>query len=173
MAEFLRPEARAALFRWREALIGLMVAGIGLWLALAGFGVTQWLGWAVVVVGAALTITGIQIGRFRGSGDGPGVVTVDERRVAYFGPISGGMADLDLLARLELLPEGPTWRLVSENGAVLDIPTDARGAEQLLDLFAALPGMRIERLLHRLRAPGPQPTVLWQAPDPTPRPRLH
>ncbi|KPP84028.1 MAG: hypothetical protein HLUCCA08_00805 [Rhodobacteraceae bacterium HLUCCA08] len=168
----IRPELRTQLHRWREALIGIGISGLGLWLVLRGHGLVVWLGGVVILLGGALALAGLQMGRFRGSGEGPGVVTIDERRVAYFGPLSGGVADLDLLARLELLPDGPAWRLTAENGEMLDIPTDARGAERLLDVFAALPGLRIERLLSALNAPGDTSTLLWRRPDQVPRPRL-
>ena len=49
MAEFLRPEARAALMRWREVLLAGAVAALGLRWGLAAFGALQIVGWAMVV----------------------------------------------------------------------------------------------------------------------------
>lgn len=169
----IRPDAMKALMRWREALFGLAVALLGLLWVLRAFGILQWLGWALIAAGLALAFAGVQRGRFRGAGDGPGVVTIDERRVTYMGPTMGGVADLDLLQRLELHPDGPTWRLVAESGAWLDIPVDAAGAEQLFDLFAALPGVQIETMLARMRAPGTGVHIVWTGPERPITQRLH
>lgn len=157
----MRPEIKALLLRWREALIGLGVVTLGLYWGLAAFGILQWLGWAVVMAGLALVLTGIQRGRFRRAGDGPGIVTVREGRVAYMGPEAGGIMDMDSLARLELHPGGPDWVLVGEDGSRLAIPADARGADGLFDVFAALPGVGLDHLLHALDHPSPQARTLW------------
>ncbi|WP_084863020.1 hypothetical protein [Salibaculum halophilum] len=157
----IRPEIKALLLRWREALIGLGVAALGLYWGLAAFGILRWLGWALVVAGMALVITGVQRGRFRRAGDGPGIVTVRERRVAYMGPEAGGLMDMDTLARLELHPGGPDWVLVGADGSRLTIPADARGADALFDVFAALPGVGLDHLLQALDRPGPEARTLW------------
>ena len=44
MSDFMRPEARASLWRWRETLTGLVLAGIGLWWVLGSFGIVRWIG---------------------------------------------------------------------------------------------------------------------------------
>lgn len=164
MSEFLRPEARAALARWGEALTGGGVLAFGLWLALGWFGVLAWLGWVVAALGAALIYTGIQHARFRSLGQGPGVVEVTERRVTYYGPQTGGMADMDLLSRLVLCPGDPAeWLLVAEGGAALTIPVNAAGAEALFDVFAVLPGVRTEAMLASLRAQPTEPVTVWEA----------
>lgn len=165
MSDFLRPEARAALTRWREVLVGAAVLAFGLWLGLTRYGFVSWLGFGIVLVGAALVYTGLQHLRFRSAGDGPGYVEITERRITYFGPLSGGMADLDLLATLEFDPTGKPghWRLTAENGAALAIPVNAAGAETLYDLFAALPGIRTEAMLTALHDPPADPITLWQA----------
>ena len=35
---FIRPEARAALWRWREVLAGAGVGALGIWMGLTGLG---------------------------------------------------------------------------------------------------------------------------------------
>ncbi len=175
MADLIRPELAAALGRWREVLSGGAVAGAGLWLGLAFGGFLSWIGWLMVPLGAALAYTGVQHLRFRSGGGGPGVVEVTERRVIYYGPLTGGMADMDLLARLDLDPTAHPahWLLTAETGAVLSIPVNAAGSEALFDLFAALPGIRTEAMLTALqdgtRGAGPGrrraagPITLWEA----------
>lgn len=162
MSDFLRPEAKATLSRWRETLIGAAVLGLGLWLALTRFGFLSWLGWIVAALGLALIYTGVQHLRFRSLGQGPGVVEITERRVAYYGPVVGGVADMDLLARLELIPGH--WRLTSLTGESLQIPVNATGAEALYDLFASLPGLRTEAMLQTLGAKPDAPVTVWESP---------
>lgn len=166
MADFLRPEARAFLNRWREPMIAAGLAALGLWWALTEFGLLRWIGWLLVAGAAALAYAALQRLRFARGGGGAGVVTIDERRVVYFGPFSGGVADLDALVRLELGPSpgGPVqWVLTSDTGERVEIPVDAEGADRLFDLFAALPGLRPSVLLSTLEHPPKASVVLWRA----------
>jgi hypothetical protein len=172
MADFLRPEARAFLRRWREPMVAAGLAALGLWWALTEFGLLRWIGWLLVAGAAALAYAALQRLRFARGGGGAGVVTIDERRVVYFGPYSGGVADLDALLRLELEPSpgGPAqWVLTCDTGERVEIPVDAEGADRLFDVFAALPGLRPSTLLSALERPPETPVVLWRA---TPQRRL-
>ncbi len=165
MSDFLRPEARAQLLRWREALIGGAAAAAGLWLLLTSAGLPFLFGIALAIGGAGLAVAGVQRGRFRQGGEGPGVVRVVEGSVTYFGPWGGGVAALDRLAYLELVPSpgmAGLWVLIDEEGQRLEIPVDARGAEALFDLFAALPGLRTGTMLRGLQGPVRDRTLIWQ-----------
>ena len=166
MQDFLRPEARAALWRWREVLAGGAVLGLGLWWALASFGIMVWIGAAVAALGGMILFTGVQRLRFARGGGGAGVVEVSERRIAYLGPLTGGVVDLDDLARLDLDGRGRPahWRLVPLAGESLLIPVDAAGADALFDSFAALPGLRTERMLEHMNTPPQGSVVIWQRP---------
>jgi hypothetical protein len=174
MTDFFRPEARAALWRWREAMVAGVVAALGLWWALTSFGVLQWLGWALVALAAAAGYVAIQRLRFGQGGGGPGVVQIDERRLSYFGPLSGGIVDLDDLVRLDLDPTGrpPHWVLSHRSGDPLPIPVNAEGADALFDVFATLPGIRTERMLDALRHSPDTRVTIWQA-RPSDLPRLN
>ena len=160
----IRPEAAAALHRWREVLFGLGLSACGLWAALAAHGVLGWIGWGLVPLGAALALTGLRRLRFDRGRDGPGVVTVDEGAIAYFGPLSGGVIALSELTRLELDPRGRPahWRLTAPGQGVLEIPVTAAGAAQLFDVFAALPGLDTPAMLAALERGGDHPAVIWQ-----------
>ena len=163
---FLRPEARAQIHRWREVLAGAAVTLLGLYWAIFTGGLLAWIGWVVVALGAVLLVAGVQRARFRIGTGGPGVVQVLEGRIAYFGPLTGGVADLDRLDRLMLDPSArpPHWLLRSEDGTTLAIPLTAEGADQLFDAFATLPDLRTERMLALMQKPGTSPVMIWQAP---------
>jgi hypothetical protein len=170
----IRPRARQTLLRWREALVAAALGALGLWWARTGFGIVEWLGWALVIAAAALGLAGVQRARFRRGAGGPGVVVVDEGLIAYLGPHTGGTVALSEISALALDPDGPHWRLSQPDQADLRIPLDAEGAEALFDVFAALPGLRTGHVLARMRQPGPAPETLWQRPARrTPHPRLH
>jgi hypothetical protein len=171
MDSLLRPAARDALWRWREILAGGAVVLLGLWWAARAFGIMMWLGFAVAALGVMILVTGVQRMRFARGGGGAGVVEINERRIAYLGPLSGGVVDIDDLASLELDPTGHPahWRLRPQVGAPVVIPVDAEGADGLFDAFAALPGIRTERMLEALNS-GPAASVLvWQAKADGPR----
>jgi hypothetical protein len=162
---FLRPEAKAQLLRWRETLAGLGAAGVGLWLSLTAYGVLFGLGVVLVIGGVSLAVAGVQRARFRVGSEGPGVVQVVEGRVTYFGPWGGGGASLDRLAWLDLEPArggAGLWVLIEEEGERLEIPVDARGADRLFDVFAALPGLDTRAMLAALRPPVRERTRVWQ-----------
>lgn len=172
---FIRPEARATLWRVREILAGVAIILLGGFWA-TGTGILSYLGLVLVALGAALGVIGWQRFRFRGSGGGPGVVRVDEGQIAYFGPLSGGVLSIQDLRTVTL--DGMSfprhWLLSSLTGETLQIPVNAEGADALFDVFAALPGMRTERMLAGLRAEAPATRVLWQRREPiTERRRLH
>ncbi|EAR50362.1 hypothetical protein OG2516_16636 [Oceanicola granulosus HTCC2516] len=164
MADFLRPEAVAALARWREVMIAAALFAAGLWLGLTSFGILGWIGWLLAAGGVALGYAALQRLRFARGGGGVGIVTIDERRVVYYGPLTGGVADLDALLRLELDPQAHPahWILTSEDGEQLAIPVDAEGADGLFDLFAALPGLSPGTLVSRVETPPTGRTILWQ-----------
>ena len=165
MAGFLRPEARATLWRWREVLAAAALGAIGLWWAIGSFGVLRWLGVALAVGAAALAVAGVQRARFRQDGQGPGIVKLDERRLVYMGPLTGGTLDVADMTRLELEPmaiPAPHWVLTGVGGQSLAIPVNAEGAEALFDVFAALPGVRSRAVLDVLeRTPAARVTV-WE-----------
>ena len=174
---FVRPEARAFLRRWREVLIGLGC------LALGGMVYAGALGWVfaafgamLAALGALMAFIGVQRGRFRTAEDGPGMVSVTEGRLVYFGPLAGGVADLDDVTRI-LLDRGSTpdhWRIEHRSGPPLHIPMTASGADGLFDAFAGLPGFDTETMLREMRRGGPDLSLIWQRPSLATAPRrLH
>lgn len=152
---FLRPEARAALWRWREALTGLAGMLLGIYWMLGPGRLLFWVGGALTVIGAALVGAGIQRGRFRSAGGGPGVVRVIEGELAYFGPFDGGTLIIEDLTYVDR--QDGHWVLRAAGGGALEIPVDAEGTELLFDVFSRLPGFSMSRLLaERAHADGAQ-----------------
>jgi hypothetical protein len=134
----IRAEAKARLFQWREALIGLCVFGIGLYW-LSGYGILPWIGGVGAAAGGTLIYTGIQRAQFRGGKGGPGLVSVDESEISYFGPFNGGTMSVREVSMLSLDPRSPppVWVLSQAGQQDLDIPVNAEGTDQLFDAFAA------------------------------------
>jgi hypothetical protein len=161
---FFRPEAQAALWRWREVIAGGMLGGLGLWLISGPGFLLAVPGYAFLAGGVALVWMGVQRGRFRGPGDGAGAVQIDEGQVTYFGPLTGGTVSLREMDSLTL--EGAMfpahWRLAQAGQVPLLIPVNAAGADALFDAFATLPGLKTERMLGALRDNPRQAVVIWQ-----------
>lgn len=167
MADFIRPEAKATLWRFRDVFASLAVIGLGLWMMWRGFGFVPWIGAAFIVLGAILLVAGLQRARFRQGDDGPGVVQITERRLAYFGPLEGGVMDIADVSMLSFDPNGhpaPYWVLTGPEDRTISVPITAKGAEALFDTFALLPGMRTEKLLKVLDTPPDQRVVIWSRP---------
>ncbi|MFZ5963494.1 hypothetical protein ACOXXX_11120 [Thalassococcus sp. BH17M4-6] len=173
----IRPAAREALWRWREVLIGAGVLLLGLyWGFFTGGGFLHYVGYAVVLIGLALGIAGVQRARFRQGGGGPGVVQINEGRVGYFGPLTGGVVDLADLTALTLDPTArpPHWILSQTGQPDLQVPLTAKGADSLFDAFATLPGIRTEHMLRQMQGGARYPVVIWRSPDAPDLPeRLH
>ena len=160
---FVRPEARDAIWRAREILVGLAVLILGAVWAL-GSGLLSYIGIVIVALAAALIVVGIQRTRFRIKGAGPGVVRVDEGQIAYFGPLNGGVVAASEIERLALDPtQRPAhWVLQQAGQNDLHIPVTAEGADALFDVFATLPGLRTGRMLAELKGKAIHPVVIWE-----------
>lgn len=160
---FIRPEAAASLTRWREVLIGAGVIVLGAWWSLGFIGILSWVGYILLPVGAALAFIGLQRARFRGATGGPGIVQVDEGRVTYFGPLTGGTVDLAEMSRLTLdhAAKPAHWGLHQPGQPALMIPATAQGADTLFDAFTTLPGLRVQKMLAALSSQDRETVTVW------------
>lgn len=161
---FIRPEAKTAIWRWREVLVGIGVGLLGFsWIGGPG-GLLGWIGWVLVLAGVALAVIGVQRARFRTGAGGPGLVTVDEGQITYMGPLTGGMVAAQELERLALDPTSRPahWVLEQPGQATLHIPVNAEGAEALFDVFSSLPGLKTEQMLAELNGGSAHPVVIWE-----------
>lgn len=161
---FIRPEARAEIWRWREVLAGAAIGLLGLSWIMGPGGLLGWIGWVVLMAGVALTLIGVQRARFRTGSGGPGVVLVDEGQITYYGPLTGGVIAADDLERLTLDPTARPahWALEQPGQPPLHIPVNAEGADSLFDVFSTLPGLQTERMLAELNGRAVHPVVIWE-----------
>ncbi len=163
---FLRPEVSEAISRFRDAIIGVGISLLGVYLAIGGTGITSIIGTSLALAGALLVFAGIQRGRFRSGGGGAGIVHVDEGQVTYYGPLEGGSVVIEQIARVEYdttaMP-APEWVLHDVQGNELRIPSNAEGAGVLFDVFATLSGMQTERMLASISSPEKRQVLIWQS----------
>lgn len=167
MSDFIRTEAKATMWRFRDVIGGAVVLCLGGWMVWQGFGFVPWLGVITMALGVALFVTGLQRARFRQGDDGPGVVQITERRLAYFGPLQGGVMDIEDVSMLAFDPSGhpaPYWVLTGPENREIAVPITAKGAEALFDTFAVLPGMRTDKLLAVLNTLPAEKVVIWSRP---------
>jgi len=152
----IRPEALAALRRWREVILAACLALLGLWLATRSGPIPLSAGLALLALSAAWALSGWRRMRFAQDVTAPGFVEVIEGEVRYFGPSFGGAVSLSDLTELRLmtLHGRRLWRLKQRDGQALLIPVDAAGAEALFDGFTALPGLDMAAVLAAL-SPSP------------------
>lgn len=162
--DFLRPEAKAAIWQWREVLVGVALVVLALWLVSRPGFLLAFVGYPMGLGGALLIWVGVQRGRFRCAGGGAGAVHIDEGQVTYFGPLTGGTVALremdSLILDGNMFPAH--WKLEQRGTATLLIPVNAAGSEALFDAFATLPGLRTERMLSTLKANRHQAVVIWE-----------
>ena len=161
---FIRPEARAALWRWREVIIGIALAVLALWWLAQSASVLRWIAPAILVGAGALIMIGFQRGRFRGPGGGVGTVHIVEGQITYFGPLTGGAIALREMTRLTLdgTQHPAHWRLEQPGLPAVHIPVNAEGADTLFDAFASLPGLKTERMLAQLETQPHSTVVIWE-----------
>ncbi len=160
----IRPELTAWARRNGEVLAMLGLFAFGLWIATRGGWVLAALGTVVAVTGAILMRNALMRMRFsRGEGD-PGVVIVDERRVGYFGPDTGGFFEMGEIRSVELMtyPTGAHWTLRGPDSTLI-IPVTAKDAGQLFEVFSALPGFPMSRAVRLVEGERSAAThVLWR-----------
>ncbi len=169
---FIRPQVQAWFRRWRETLAAIAVASLGAWWAFASAGLLAWIGGALALGGVAVAGASFQRTRFRSHGGGVGVVQLDEGRLTYFGPLTGGSLDLRDITEVAHDPQGrpPHWVLRSPE-TTLAIPVDAEGAEALFDAFSQLPGLDLRAVTSVRDRPRGGVAVLWRKDGPAPSSR--
>lgn len=163
---FMRPEAAAGLRRWREVLAAVGVTALGAHWFATSFGLFQAVGALISMLGVIWLLVASRRARFDRGGGGAGVVTIDEGRVAYFGPDVGGTLAIAGLVSVRMRVDetgGKRWHLLAQDTTPLDIPVNAEGAEALFDVFANLPGLEMKVVQAALDKRLPEEVLLWHA----------
>ena len=121
--------------------------------------------WCIV----SLTRTVIALNRPGVQEAGPGVVTVQEGRIGYYGPEGGGFVRVSELLSIDLvragLPDRREWLFTDVSGATLRIPNEAEGADQLPDALDVLPGLTYQQLATALLTSRQGGEGLWRRPS--------
>ena len=170
---FIRPEVREGLWRWREVIVcGLLI----LWgVRLIGVGleresVTQtFMGGLIAALFAGLMFWSILRAKMYKPLKGAGVVEVKEREVGYLSPEGGAFISLDDLTKLEIVTNdrGPVeddvfWVLSHRGGEPIAIPASAKGSELLFDAFAALKGADFETAVRAMGSTQNARFLIWE-----------
>ena len=178
---FIRPEALAALRRYAEPVIYAALAGLCLWEAIAAVGAGAWIGLALLIPAAFAAFAAVGTAEralvaLRSRIAGPGMVRVQEGRIAYLGPHGGGTVAIDGLVRIDIVSDygsgfaaGARWELTDEDGQLLSIPAGAADAERLLDVLGSLPGFNNMAVVLAMRAQGEGRRAVWRRPVPAAR----
>jgi hypothetical protein len=161
---FMRPEAAAGLRRWREVLIATLMTALGAHWFLTSFGLFRALGALIGILGGVWVVLALRRARFDRGGVGAGVVPLDEGRLGYFGPETGGALAVEGLVSIRMLVDGSgrkRWYLLAQDTTPLDIPVNAEGADQLFDVFSNLPGLDMKVVQAALDEPLSEEILLW------------
>lgn len=170
----MNPQAIAFLRRYAEPAIagGLAVLlARSAWVTAAAGGSLVWVGFeALAALAASLwALTALQrqrvaAGSQRG-GLSPGVLRVEEERIGYFGPESGGFLAMDQVESVALCRGADaswTWYLMGPDQHTLTIPGGALGAEALVDALAGLPEFETARALDVLSRDREGCVTVWE-----------
>jgi len=174
---FIRPEVTALFHRWfghwSEPLIILGIGAISLSLLIEGLSRNAAGRIALGLLGLGLTCLLIwshwRRALMRRETSAPGVVEITERRIAYFSPTIGGVVALDDLTEIDIktTADGPFapdvfWVLHHTAGPPLAIPSEATGANGLIDAFTALPGLDFGRVIEAMGSTEANSFVIWR-----------
>lgn len=165
---FIRPEVKAFLYKWREALISAVILLGSLQAASMSVGFLKYMSYAGALVGAALFIEGVRRARLPYDAGGVGVVEVDERRITYLGPTGGGAISINDLVRVKVRTTalGPFasdfyWEFTDSDGQRLTIPGDAENAGALFDALTALKGADYEAVIRASAITEESEHLVW------------
>ena len=168
---FIRPEARAAIWRWRDVIAGALVLALGAYWGLGTGGLLRWVGFALMALGTVFVVTGLQRGRFLrfGQAQSTGMIELDERQLTYFGVGAGVVVPLGTVTRIEIetndrgpLEDDVFWRFTMGEGGIARIPATALGHEKLFDALSAFPGADYEKVIVASASVDNARFLIWQ-----------
>lgn len=174
MSSFIRPEAKDAIRHYGVPLALAIGGGALVWKGWAMMSSGAWIGFVLIAAGcfACLALIGAierAVLGWRGRKGGPGVVSIEEGRIGYFGPDGGAIMALDSLVSVDIVTtsEGPFgedlfWVLTDETRQMAMIPSGAQDAEKLLDTLGQLPGFNHRAVVSAMGSTADNRFEVWR-----------
>lgn len=154
----------SSLLIWREPLIAIVLAALGLYWIINSHGILYTIGFGFLITGATLAYAGYQRIRFKRAETGGGLIDFTEGQISYFGPQTGAIFSIDEIKCLTLDQSNSYSKWIVEITACnkVEIPTNVKGNEVLFDVFNNLEDFQTEKMLEALSSSESIKTVLWQ-----------
>ena len=137
----------SSLLIWREPLIAIVFAALGLYWIINSHGILYTIGFGFLITGATLAYAGYQRIRFKRAETGGGLIDFTEGQISYFGPKTGAIFSIDEIKCLILDQSNSysKWIVEITAGNKVEIPTNVKGNEVLFDVFNNLEGFQTEK----------------------------
>ena len=156
-----------SLLIWRETIVAIIFAGIGLYWTINSYGTLYFIGYGVLIIGIIFAYVGYQRASFKRKETGGGIVEFTEGQISYFGPKTGAIFSIEDIECLSIDKSNSSsiWTIKREADYKVEIPKDIEGNEVLFGVFNSLEGFQIHQMLDALSSSRCNKTVLWQKYD--------
>ena len=84
-----------SLLIWRETIVAIIFAGIGLYWTINSYGTLYFIGYGVLIIGIIFAYVGYQRASFKRNETGGGIVKFTEGQISYFGPKTGAIYSIE------------------------------------------------------------------------------
>ena len=156
-----------SLLIWRETIVAMIFAGLGLYWTINSYGTLYFVGYGVLLFGIIFAYVGYQRACFKIKKTGGGIVEFKEGQISYFGPKTGAIFSIEDIECLSIDKSNSSsiWIIERTADYKVEIPTNVEGNEVLFDVFNSLEGFQIHQMLEALSSSRCNKTVLWQKYD--------
>ena len=156
-----------SLLIWRETMVAIIFAGLGLYWTINSYGTLYFIGYGVLLFGIIFAYVGYQRACFKRKETGGGIVEFTEGQISYFGPKTGAIFSIEDIKCLSIDKSNSSsiWIIERTADYKVEIPTNVEGNEVLFDVFNSLEGFQIHQMLEALSSSRCNKTVLWQKYD--------
>ena len=156
-----------SLLIWRETMVAIILAGLGLYWTTNSYGTLYFIGYGVLLFGIIFAYVGYQRACFKRKETGGGIVEFTEGQISYFGPKTGAIFSIEDIECLSIDKSNSSsiWIIERTADYKVEIPTNVEGNEVLFDVFNSLEGFQIHQMLEALSSSRCNKTVLWQKYD--------
>ena len=120
-----------SLLIWRETIVAIMFAGLGLYWTIYSYGTLYFVGYGVLITGIIFAYVGYQRTSFKRTEPGGGIVEFTEGQISYFGPKTGAIFSVEEIECLSIYKSNTssTWIIERTAGNKVEIPTNVEGNE--------------------------------------------